>query len=150
MARFKFRFQPLLNYQRNQLGFRRQVLSQILADERTLTGRLRSTDRRRLAVLDELRIFGKVDKMDVAASVARHQHAEYLQEEIHLIVRELGLVRRQFKLCQQTLLELAQAVKAFEKLRERQQAKFLNARMSREFVDAHERLAAQAFMRSSG
>ncbi len=150
MSRFIFRFQPLLNYQRNQLDLRRQILTQLLVDERALTGRLRRTDGQRLAVVDELRTFGKVGKVEVAASVARRKHAEYLQDEMCVIVRELGLVRRQFKLCQQTLLELAQAVKALEKLMERHQAKFLNARMRRDLVAAHERLAAQAFIRSSG
>lgn len=149
-TRVQSRFRPLLNVRKSQLDLRRQILKQLICDEDELNERLQGLLRERMAVLGELRDSGKLGKVNLAASRVRYQRACYLQQASKPLQRRLELLRSQSKLCLQKVLDLSQAVKVIEKLLQNRQTQWLAAQSKRDWANVQERLATDAYLRSSG
>lgn len=124
MPRFRFQLEPLLRCRRSRRDLCRQVLAQVLADDRALAERQTGLERARAELLDELRRLGEEGEVDVDRSVSRRDFAGQLVAEARLLQHRRSLLAGQLELCRQALVKADQEVKALEKLEGRQRAEF--------------------------
>ena len=71
MRKFKFQFESLLKYRRNQRDLCRQLLAKVLADDERLTAQRKALVQSRSNLLNELRHLGRAGEIDVSRSASR-------------------------------------------------------------------------------
>lgn len=138
MPRFAFRFEALLNYRRNRRDLCRNLLAQLIADDRRLRDLRHSIEADRGGQFDEMRRLGTVGPVDVDGSVSRRYYAGQLLAEIAKVEQDRQLVERQVAMCRHALVEADRQVKVLEKLAEKQRAEFVyeeNRKSARELED---------------
>jgi flagellar FliJ protein len=137
MNRFRFQLEPLLRFRRHRRDLCRQVLAQLVADDRALAAQQQAVERSRAELLDELRGIGKQGEVDVDRAVTRRDFAGQLVADAKLLQHRKTLLAAQLELCRQALLKSDQEVKAIEKLEDQRRAEFeyQNARRGQQMLE---------------
>lgn len=153
MKKFAFKLDPLLKLRANHRDICRQLLSDVLRRDDELLRQRSEAENDRRTQIDELRSMGGGGGgVNVDASVSRRSYAGHLSGNIGQIEAERNALRRQIDLCRQALIRADQAVKALEKLAEKQRSEFVLVQESAESreleqtwqaVRSGEQLAAQ-------
>lgn len=125
MNAFAFRLEALLKYRVARRDRCRQLLAQLLADDRSLVEQQRAIAQERRFQLDELRRLGNSGSLDVDRSINRRYYAARLVAEVNAVDRSRALLARQLVMCRQTLARAEQEVKVLTKLKEKRRAEFL-------------------------
>lgn len=124
MKQFHFKLEAPLRYRQGRRDQCRQLLAQLLAEERACLQRRESLENDRHALLGEMRGLGEAGRIDVDRAASRRFFAGHLSTEIRLAERNQDVVARQIDLCRQALRRAEQDVQSLEKLRERHLADF--------------------------
>ena len=138
MARFTFRLQSVLDYRAGLVDRARMVVGALQAREREeelVRERLRAAESATHAMLAALQIGGALDMAELTRLMgAADALAARIEEQGHVIAR----CRQETEEAQAQLVELSKDAKALEKLRERQQAEYLQEDARRERVETSE------------
>ncbi len=126
MKKFLFKFDPLLKLRRNERDIRQQALADVLRRDGMLLDRRWQIEAERETQIAELRVLAsRTGDLDVDASAARRHYAVQLLGAMGEIdVQRVALARR-IEECRSALVRADQAVKALEKLAEKQEAEFV-------------------------
>ena len=138
LPNFVFRFDALLQYRRHRRDLCRQVLAQVLADDRALVEQRQLLEQNRISQLQQLRQIVGDGEVNVDAAASRRYFAGRLVADIADTERNRDLVSQQIEVCRAVLTKADQDVKVLEKLREQRQAEFLyeeDRRSTRELED---------------
>ena len=139
MKKFSFKLEPLLKLRKNQRDLRQQRLAEVLRRDEGLLADRRRTEAERQTQIEELRSLGSsgVD-IDIDASTSRRFYAAQLSGQLDEIDQRRTALASQIDECRQALVRADQAVKALEKLGEKQQAEFIYDHERREARDLEE------------
>lgn len=124
MKKFAFRLDSLLRYRESRRDLCRQVLAEVLADDRALVELGERLLRDRASQLDELRALGEAGRVDVDGSSARRYFAGQLTGEYRGVQRRREVVAQQIEMCRRALVQADRDVKVLEKMKDQQQAEF--------------------------
>ena len=126
MNKFLFKLNPVLKLRKNERDIRQQLLADVLGRDGQLVARRQQLEAERDTQIDELRSLSSGgSEVDVDASAARRRYAVQLTARMADIdVQRAGLATK-IDECRQAHLRADQAVKALEKLAERQEAEFI-------------------------
>ncbi len=119
MKRFRFKLEAPLKYRQGRRDQCRQLLAELLADERERVQRRESLENQRTALLGELRDMSQSGSLDIDRAAARRFFAGHLTAEIGVALRDQQVVEQQIALCRQALRRAEQEVQSLEKMRER-------------------------------
>jgi flagellar export protein FliJ len=138
MAVPQFQFESLLRYRKSRRDLSRQLLAQVLADDRFLAARRLSLEEIRDRQIAEFRENSVTGCVDIDALTARRNYAGQLAAEIRAVDHQRSLLCRQLDLCRQALVKADQEVKVLEKLAERDAAEHRQQADCRERLDVEE------------
>ena len=122
MKRFQFRLESLLKYRAARRDHCRQLLAQLLADDRALVDQKRTIGLQRDAQLAELRDIGRAGQINVDGAISRRYFAARLNAHSQAIEHQRTLLAGQLELCRRALSKADQDVRVLEKLKEKRQA----------------------------
>lgn len=125
MKKFAFKLNQLLKIRKNRRDLCRQLLAEVLQRDAELVRMRQEVSSERFNQLEELRRMGSGGRMNVDASVTRRSYAGQLVRDIGLIERNRSVVAQQIIACRHGLVLADQAVKALEKLEEKQRQEFI-------------------------
>jgi flagellar export protein FliJ len=126
MKKFLFKLNPLLKLRRNERDVRQQLLADVLRRDSVLVARRRKFETDREMQIDELRaLAGRASEIDVDAAAARRHYAVQLLGMMHEIDVQRAALATKIEDCRQALIRADQAVKALEKLAEKQEGEFI-------------------------
>jgi len=139
VKKFSFKFEPLLKLRKNQRDAQQQRLAEVLRRDDALLADRRRTATERNTQIEELRSLGSggVD-VDIDASTSRRFYAAQLSGQLDAIDERRTALARQIDECRQALVRADQAVKALEKLAEKQEAEFIYQHERREARELEE------------
>jgi flagellar export protein FliJ len=120
MADFKFRLQALLEYRIHQRDLCRVLLGEVLAEEQKILDELQHLKDEETQTLDEIRDLQQVGVFDPFAASRRRYHTSQLRYEQHHVNQKQQLIQKQIDLCRLHLIKADQAVKALEKMEDKQ------------------------------
>lgn len=135
MKKFAFKLAALLKLRERHRDLCRQLLAQALRRDEELLALRKQTESARATQFDEIRELTDTGEIDVDGASTRRFYAGQLIGDIGGIERQRMLVAQQIEVCRQKLILADQAVKALEKLQEKQFADF---RFAQEQRDARE------------
>jgi flagellar export protein FliJ len=121
---FKFRLTSVLKYREHIREQRRAMLAAVLAELAQLDARREATETRRTLQLDELRDIVAAGTVDIDAAAARRFHSSLLTYDLLKLAHERRLIEQQVAAVRAALVTADQAVKALEKLADRQRAEW--------------------------
>ena len=126
LKKFLFKLNPVLKLRKNERDVRQQLLADVLRLDSNLVDRRRQIEAERDGLIDELRILGSEgNDIDVDASTARRHYAVQLAGTMGEIDVQRAALARKIEQCRQALIRADQAVKALEKLAEKQATEFI-------------------------
>jgi len=149
VKRFQFNLQAPLKYREGRRDLCRQLLAQILADERACRERCEALENQRRRLLGELREINGDGNVDVDRAASRRFFASHLSAEIGLAQRNCQVVEQQLDVCRQALRKADQDVQSLEKLRDKHLAEFLYRQDRAEAHELEETWAATSLARMS-
>jgi flagellar export protein FliJ len=134
VKRFSFKLHPLLKLRTSQRDVCQQLLADVVRHDDALISRRRLIESERVNQIDELRALNGLGKdVDVHASASRRIYTAHLTGSLGQIDDERAVLAGQIETWRQALVRADQAVKALERLAEKQQVEFV---YSQERVEA--------------
>jgi flagellar FliJ protein len=124
LRKFQFRLSSLLRYRESRRDLCRQLLAEVLADDRALADLGERILHDRSSQLEEMRSLGEAGRVNVDGSAARRYFAGQLTIEHRQVVRRRELVAKQIEMCRAALVQADRDVKVLEKMKDNQRAEF--------------------------
>jgi len=135
--------ESLLRFRENQRNRCRQLIAEVLADDRRLIDTRTQYEQHRAEILNEMRTLGQTGSFDISKVSSRRFHASQLTAQMSGIDEQRKLLSQQIELCRQALVKSDQEVKVLEKLKERQQQEFKEHLILQENREREELFLAQ-------
>lgn len=144
MKSFRFSLAALLKVRMHERDLAREVVADALRVERELIERREHVAHERIEFVDRLRKqTTSIGDLDVDAAVANRTYASQLAIEIAQMDHQRRVLQTHVAACRVKLVAADQAVKALEKLRDKQLAEFIADQERRQQRDLEEAWSAQ-------
>jgi flagellar FliJ protein len=150
MARFKFRLEGVLRHRKHLEQQQQRELAMVQGQMARLQGQLRELNDSVKAATDDVRQNHMTGKLDLDFLAGYRRFMVGMQRQAVVLMQKMALVQKQVEEAQKGLAEAAKQRKVIEKLKERQEQRWMEDVQRKENADLDEIGVQMSFLRMTG